>query len=121
MFCHIAERVAEHALAEGARRSDHLRARGNQLFGAFQVDPLALLFTEKHLAAAGAATERSLAGAGGVDDVGGAADDVARLLIYVAITPQVAGVVENGCLARGIARRQAALHPRQQFAVVLTL
>src|SRR5580692_6605301 len=121
VFCHIAERVAEHALAKRARRSDNLRSRGNQLFGAFQVDPLALFFPEKHLAAAGAATERTLAGAVGVDDVGSAPDDFARLLIYVAIASQVAGIVEHGFFAQGIARRQPLLHARQQLAVVLDL
>ena len=109
---HNAERIAEHGLAKGTSRSDNLCARGYKLFGAFHIDPLALLFPQKHLAAARAAAERSLAGPVGVDHIRGAADDFARFFVNIAVSSQIAGVVKDGPFAGGIARRQTVLHPR---------
>src|ERR1035441_6450600 len=58
---HRAQRIAEHRLAERARRADHRRAGAHQFLHALDVHPLALLLAKKHLPAARPAAERTFA------------------------------------------------------------
>src|ERR1044071_1022595 len=80
---HGAEGVAEHGLTEGTGGAGR-----DELFDALDVYALAFLFAEKHLAAAGAAAETALAGAARLHDVGGALDDLAGLVVFIAIAAE---------------------------------
>src|ERR1700678_1152789 len=91
-LAYTAQRVAEHRLAERACRPHDLGARGDQFFGALQVDALALFLAQEHLAAACATAERALAGAMRVHHYRGAADDFAGFLVDIAVAAQIAGV-----------------------------
>src|SRR5205823_4037100 len=84
-----AQRVAEHRLAERARRADHRRSGCHQLFHALHVDALALLFAEEHLPAAGAAAEGTLACTPRFHHLARARDHGARLLVLFLVTAQV--------------------------------
>ena len=80
------ESVAKHAVAKRAGGADGRGSGGDEFFGAGLVHALAGFFAEEDQAAAGPATERSLARAGRVDDLRGAGDDLARLVVDAAIT-----------------------------------
>ncbi len=92
-FAFFRQRVAEDAVAEGAGGGDGCGSGGDQLRGADVADALAGLLAEKDQAAARAAAETAGMRARGFDELAGESDDLARLLVDVAIAAQVAGVV----------------------------
>src|SRR6185312_10881973 len=88
--------VADHRLAEGAAGGDRLRLRLEELERALHVHAVLVLLLHPHLRAAGAAAEALLTVPPlGLDqlDAGDALDDVARRLVDVVVTAEVAGVV----------------------------
>ena len=72
-----------------------MRAGGYELRGAVVADALAGFFAEKGEAAAGAAAEAALVVAWGFHNGPGKCGDGAGLVLDVAVTAQVAGVVED--------------------------
>ena len=91
------QRVAEDAVAEGAGGADGCGSGGDKLCGTHLADSLAGLFAEKDQAASGAATKTALVIARSFDQLSGQLDHRARLLVDVAITAQVAGVMVDDC------------------------
>src|SRR5579884_57951 len=113
-----AQRIAEHGLAKRARGSDHACAGRDKLLGAFDVDALAGFLPEEHLAAAGAAAERALAGALRLHNFRVTARHLARLVVHIAVAAEIARIVIRDArpVARGL--RQPGLDAREQLAVV---
>src|SRR5207237_241525 len=80
-------------------------------------DSLAFLAAQQRAPATGAAAEASLSRSRGIDQLTGARDDRTRLVIHVAITPQIAGIVVDNLLPRVVLRELVEM-PRHELAVV---
>src|ERR1017187_7112445 len=99
------------------------RARGETGGHGRDVHAFALLFAQEHLAAAGPAAEGTLARARHFHHCRGLCDYRPRLVVFLAVTAQIARVVVNHGLAPPPRPRrgQPVRQPRQQFAVMLNL
>src|SRR5438093_1834827 len=87
--------VAHHGHAEGASDGDRVGAGGEELFGALDVDALALALLHPHPPSAGAAAQSTVARARGlneVDDGKSTADGVARRIVDGVVAAQIARV-----------------------------
>ena len=93
------ESVAKHGVTEGAGGADCLGASGCEFGGADAADALAGFFAEKSETSAGSAAKAALVRAGRLDEGAGGADDLAGLLVDVAVAAEVAGVVINYVVA----------------------
>ena len=85
-------------MAKRAGSADDCGAGRGQLAGTGVVDALTGFFAQENESSSGAAAKRAFAGAGRVQHFGTLGDDLARFVIYAAITSQIAGIVENYAL-----------------------
>ena len=91
----------------------------DQFLGALHADALPFLLAEKRQPSACSATERTLARPRRIDQSPEFADHIARLIVDVAISAQIAGIVINDLLARSGVLGQTIQMPRQKLAVML--
>ena len=93
VFSCAGERVAEHGVAERARSPNCSGSGGDQFLRADVAHALTGLFAQKRETSAGPAAKTALTIARGLDQLPGCSDHRARLVVDVAITAEVAGVV----------------------------
>src|SRR5204863_2061206 len=88
--------VAHHRHAERTGDGDRLRACGEELLGALDVDPFALTLFHPHPPAAGAATQAAIPGARRLDEIHDwqrAPERLARRVVNVIVSAEVARIV----------------------------
>src|SRR5208283_824310 len=119
-FAFRRQRIAEHAVTEGAGSSHCGRAGCDEFGCAHLAYPLAGLLAQKCEPAAGSAAEAAFMRARRLDQLTRGPHDCTRLLVYISIAAQVARVMVHNPILIGLLRQPIRI-ARQKLTVMLDL